>query len=159
MGRSDAKLYSRHPEWYDKDGFHRFPILELDSSRSVTPNVYSQAAKSKSVGEDGAPGYFCPAELEPELTKKLQYLGLRAHILLNALDISRTDIRLDAEGNPRLLEINTLPGLTPDYSDLCLQSTAEGIAYNDLILDILYLGASRWGMLEPRELQLETKKR
>src|SRR5574340_826845 len=47
MGRPDAKLYSRHPEWYDKDGFHRFPILELDSSRSVTPNVYSQAAKSK----------------------------------------------------------------------------------------------------------------
>jgi D-alanine-D-alanine ligase len=159
MGRSDAKLYSRHPEWYDKDGFHRFPILELDSSRSVTPNVYSQAAKSKSVGEDGAPGYFCPAELEPELTKKLQYLGLRAHILLNALDISRTDIRLDAEGNPRLLEINTLPGLTPDYSDLCLQSKAEGIAYNDLILDILYLGASRWGMLEPREVQLEGRKK
>jgi len=55
--------------------------------------------------------------------------------LLNALDISRTDIRLDAEGNPRLLEINTLPGLTPDYSDLCLQASAEGIAYNDLILD------------------------
>ena len=61
MGRPDIKTYSRHPEWYDKDGFHRFPILELDSSRSVTPNVYSQAAKSKSVGEEGAPGYFCPA--------------------------------------------------------------------------------------------------
>src|SRR5258708_29935796 len=152
MGRSDAKLYSRHPEWYDKDGFHRFPILELDSSRSVTPNVYSQAAKSKSVGEDGAPGYFCPAELEPELTKKLQYLGLRAHILLNALDISRTDIRLDAEGNPRLMEINTLPGLTPDYSDLCLQSKAEGIAYNDLILDILYLRPTPWSILYPLEV-------
>ncbi len=27
MGRADAKLYSRHPEWYEKDGFHRFPIL------------------------------------------------------------------------------------------------------------------------------------
>ncbi len=159
MGRSDAKLYSRHPEWYDKDGFHRFPILELDSSRSVTPNVYSQAAKSKSVGEEGAPGYFCPANLEPEITKKLQHLAWRAHILLNALDISRTDIRLDAEGNPRLLEINTLPGLTPGYSDLCLQADAEGIAYNDLILEILYMGASRWGMLEPREVQVEAKKR
>jgi len=158
MGRPDIKNYTRHPEWYDKDGFHRFPILELDNSRSVTPNVYSQAAKSKSIGEEGAPGYFCPAHLEPELEKKLHYLAWRAHILLGALDISRTDIRLDIEGNPRLMEINTLPGLTPDYSDLCLQAKAEGIDYTDLILEILYMAASRWGMVEQRELQFERPK-
>jgi D-alanine-D-alanine ligase len=152
LGRRDAKTFSRHPEWYEKDGFHRFPVLELDSSRSVTPNVYSQAAKSKEVGAEGAPGYFCPANIEPELDKKLKHFALRAHYLLYALDVSRTDIRLDEEGNPRLIEINTLPGLTPDYSDLCLQSKAEGIRYEDLILEILYLGASRWGMVEPREL-------
>jgi len=151
MGRPDAKLYSRHPEWYEKDGFHRFPVLELDSSRSVTPNVYSQASKSKEVGEEGAPDYVCPANIDPELDKKLKHFALRAHQLLYALDVSRTDIRLDDEGNPRLLEINTLPGLTPDYSDLCLQAKAEGIRYEDLILDILYLGASRWGMVEPRD--------
>lgn len=159
LGRADAKLYSRHPEWYEKDGFHRFPILELDSSRSVTPLVYSQAAKSKEVGEEGAPGYFCPAHLEPELEKKLKYFALRAHQLLYTLDISRTDIRLDDEGNPRLMEINTLPGLTPNYSDLCLQAAAEGIRYEDLVLEILYLGASRWGMLEPREYVPDTVKK
>lgn len=159
LGRADAKLYSRHPEWYEKDGFHRFPILELDMTRSVTPLVYSKEAKSKDVGEEGAPGYFCPAELEPELEKKLKYYALRAHLLLNTLDISRTDIRLDAQGNPRVMEINTLPGLTPDYSDLCLQSKAEGIRYEDLILEILYLGASRWGMVEPRDLNHENHKK
>jgi D-alanine-D-alanine ligase len=151
LGRADAKLYSRHPEWYEKDGFHRFPVLELDTSRSVTPWVYGIEAKSKEVGADGAPGYFCPAEIEPELEKKLKYFALRAHQLLYTLDVSRTDIRLDEDGNPRLIEINTLPGLTPDYSDLCLQAKAEGIRYEDLVLDILYLGASRWGMLEPRD--------
>jgi len=159
LGRSDAKIYSRHPEWYEKDGFHRFPILELDMTRSVTPMVYSQEAKSKDVGEEGAPGYFCPATIEPELEKKLKYYALRAHIILNALDISRTDVRLDAQGNPRVMEINTLPGLTPEYSDLCLQSKAEGIRYEDLILEILYLGASRWGMIEPREISSENHKK
>jgi D-alanine-D-alanine ligase len=159
IGRADAKLYSRHPEWYEKDGFHRIPILELDMTRSVTPMVYSKEAKSKDVGEEGAPGYFCPAELEPELEKKLKYFALRAHVLLNALDVSRTDVRLDKDGNPRVMEINTLPGLTPDYSDLCLQSAAEGIRYEDLILDILYLGASRWGMVEPREVVSEAAKK
>jgi D-alanine-D-alanine ligase len=155
MGRNDSKLFSRHPEWYDKDGFHRFAVLELDSSRSVTPHVYSQAAKAKDIGAEGAPGYICPANIDPELEKKLKHFAWRAHIVLNALDVSRTDIRLDDDGNPRLLEINTLPGLTPGYSDLCLQAAAEGIRYEDLILEILYLGASRWGMLEARDLPPE----
>ena len=159
LGRPDVKLFSRHPEWYEKDGFHRFPVLELDSSRSVTPNVYSQASKSKDVGEKGAPDYVCPANISPELEKKLKHFALRAHSLLYALDVSRTDIRLDDEGNPRLMEINTLPGLTPNYSDLCLQATAEGIRYEDLILEILYLGASRWGMIEAREQMLEPQKK
>jgi D-alanine-D-alanine ligase len=150
LGRRDAAAYSRHPEWYEKDGFHRFPILELDSSRSVTPNIYSQEAKSMSVGAAGAPEYLCPADVDPELNRKLQHLALRAHTLLGALDVSRTDIRLDAEGNPRLLEINTLPGLTMGYSDLCIQAAAEGMSYVNLILEILYLGASRWGLLTPR---------
>jgi D-alanine-D-alanine ligase len=159
LGRADSKKYSRHPEWFEKDGFHRFPVLELDSSRSVTPNIYSQAAKSKDVGEEGAPGYVCPADISPELDKKLKHFALRAHQLLFALDISRTDIRLDSDGNPRLIEINTLPGLTPNYSDLCLQGAAEGIRYEDLILEILYLGASRWGMVEARELTAEPVKK
>jgi D-alanine-D-alanine ligase len=159
IGRWDSKKYSRHPEWYDeKHGYHVFPVLELDSSRSVTPGVYSQAAKSKEVGEDGAPGYDCPAKIEPELTRKLQNLAVKAHMAIKAIDISRSDIRLNAEGEPMLIELNSLPGLTPRYSDLCLEAAAEGINYEDLILDILYLGASRWGMLEARELPQVSKR-
>ncbi len=159
MGRFDTVLYSRHPEWYEKDGFLRFPVLELDSSRSITPGVYGLEAKAQSVGSEGAPDYLCPAPIDPELTKKLHHLSYRAHVVLGALDVSRTDIRLDENGNPRLLEINTLPGLTPNYSDLCLQAKAQGISYEDLILEILYLGASRWGLLTPRDIPLPQKKK
>jgi D-alanine-D-alanine ligase len=159
MGRWDSKKYSRHPEWYDeKHGYHVFPILELDSSRSVTPGVYSNAAKLKEIGEEGAPGYVCPANVEPELARKLQNLAVRAHMAIKAIDVSRSDIRLNAEGEPMLIELNSLPGLTPGYSDLCLEAAAEGIAYDDLILDILYLGASRWGMLEARDLPSSGKR-
>lgn len=153
IGRWDAKRYSNHPEWYgEKHGYHVFPVLELDSSRSVTPGIYSQASKSKAVGEEGAPGYFCPAEISPELNRKLQSLAVKAHMAIKAIDVSRTDIRLNNEGEPVLIEINPLPGLTRGYSDLCLEAEADGISYEDLILEILYLGASRWGMLEPREI-------
>lgn len=158
MGRADSKLYSRHPEWYDVDGFHRFPIMELDSSTSITPGIYSNAAKNKDIGEEGAPEFYCPAQLDDELAKKLQYYAWRGHNLLGAQDISRVDIRLDAKGQPCLIEINTLPGLTPDFSDLCVIANADGISYQELILEILYLGASRWGLLEPRELSSSLQK-
>lgn len=158
IGRWDSKKYSRHPEWYEeKHGYHLFPVLELDSSRSVTPGVYSNAAKSKEIGEEGAPGYTCPAEISPELVRKLQNLAVKAHMSIKAIDISRTDIRLNAEGEPMLMELNSLPGLTPGYSDLCLEAAAEGISYEDLILDILYLGASRWGMVEARAVKASKK--
>ncbi len=158
LGRRDAALYSRHPEWYEKDGFHRLPVLELDITRSVTPSVYGLEAKAQSVGSEGAPDYLCPAPIDPEMTRKLQHLAYRAHVILGSLDVSRTDVRLDAEGNPRLLEINTLPGLTPGYSDLCIQASAHSISYEDLILEILYLGASRWGLIEARQDPEQHKK-
>ncbi len=146
IGRPDAKLKSRHPEWYSPRGFHQFPILELESSRASTPGIYSHEAKAHLVGEEGAPQYLCPADVDEELARKMKRLALRAHNLLGALDVSRVDVRLDADGNPRLIEINPLPGLTPGYSDLCIQAAADGIAYEELILEILYLGASRWGL-------------
>ena len=148
IGGPYASRFSRHPEWYNIDSFHQFPILELDSSNAATPGLYSYAAKAKLPGERGAPEYICPTDIEPELERRLLRIGLQAHIAIGALDISRVDIRLDTKGNPQLLEINPLPGLTPGYSDICIQAAAEGIPYEDLILEILYLAAGRWGLLE-----------
>jgi D-alanine-D-alanine ligase len=74
------------------------------------------------------------------------------------LDVSRIDVRLDAYGRPHLLEINTLPGMTPDFSDLCILAKAEGLSYTDLILEILYLGASRFDLLsEPVRVPASTR--
>lgn len=151
MGRKDAALFSRHPEWYGPDGFHRFPVLEVDSSRSVTPGIYGHKAKTLHEGDTGVPGFLCPADVDPALFDELQNLAIAAHQALGSLDVSRVDIRLDAENRPRLIEINTLPGLTPDFSDLCVISNAEGISYQELILEILYLGASRFGLLKAVE--------
>ncbi len=150
LGREDAKLYARRPELFAEDGFHRFPILEIDSHRSITPGVYSHAAKSKDMFENGAPGYLCPADVSQELHDTLQSLAMKAHNAIRAQDVSRVDFRLDSQGNPVLLEINTLPGLNPAISDICIMSDAENLPYKDLILEILYLAASRYKMIAPR---------
>ena len=99
--------------------------------------------------EDGVPSFLCPAPIDRHLRTQLQELAIRAHRALDALDVSRIDIRLDAAGKPRLIEINALPGLTPGFSDLCLIAAAGGWSYEDLILEILYLGASRYDLVIP----------
>lgn len=152
LGRSDAQASARNPQLFRADGFHRFPILEVDNRNTVTPGVYGNAAKSLHPGEAGIPNFICPAPVTPELAEELSNLAIRAHLAVDALDVSRVDVRMDAEGRPRLLEINTLPGLTPGFSDLCVLANAEGISYTSLILEVLYLGASRWGLLrQPAE--------
>jgi D-alanine-D-alanine ligase len=154
LGRDGASRFSRRPALYGKDGFHRFPVLEVDHRISVTPGVYGHQAKSLNFGEEGIPEFICPADVPAELADELQALAIAGHQAIGALDVSRLDIRLDAAGKPRLIEINSLPGLTPGFSDLCLIAGAEGLTYTDLILEILYLGASRFGLLPPAGAQV-----
>jgi D-alanine-D-alanine ligase len=157
LGRADAARYSRRPELYAADGFHRFPVLEIDSYRCVTPGMYGHAAKTLGIEEAGSPGYFCPADVDAELWETLQNLAISAHNAIGALDISRVDIRLDEYDVPNLVEINTLPGLTPNFSDLCVMANTEGLSYRDLILEVLYLAASRHGLILPRSLSAEMR--
>ena len=147
MGRCDAARWSRHPHWYDANGFHHFPVLEVVSQHSVTPGIYGHAAKSLHYGEAGIPDFICPAKISYDFARQLTELAIQAHQSIGALDISRVDIRLDQNSQPCLIEINTLPGLTPDFSDLCVIAKAQGISYRDLILEILYLGAARYGLM------------
>lgn len=139
----------RHPDFYNHQGFHFFPISEVDTNKSLTPGVYSKKLKKMYAGHPEGVQTLCPASIDFGLQQKLYSLALRAHEAIGALDFSRTDLRLDARGEPVLMEINTIPGLSRDFSDLCLQTKAEGIAYSDLILEIFYLGATRWGLLSP----------
>jgi D-alanine-D-alanine ligase len=151
MGRADAAQFSPRPSIYGPDGFHRFPLLEVDSSASVTPGIYGHIAKTLHTGDAGVPQFICPATVEEPLATNLQDLAIKAHNAIGALDVSRVDIRLDKNGIPRLMEINTLPGLTRGFSDLCIISDADNWNYRDIILEILYLGASRFGMVTPSD--------
>lgn len=156
LGREDALKYTRHPEWYAADGFVRLPVEEVDNSFSATPGVYGNFTKTLHFGDEGIPGFICPAPIPADLATELQNLAINAHKAIGSLDVSRVDIRMDAQGHPRLIEINTLPGLTPDFSDICVISHAAGIRYTDLILEILYLGASRFGLLSSEPIQETT---
>jgi len=140
-------------EFYDSDGYHWFPILEIDTLSSVSPLIYGHDAKSIDLGEQGAPNYLCPADIPESLRARLINLTRRAAEALDVNDVSRVDFRMGVDGEPYLLEINTLPGLNPKISDLCIMAASEQMQYQTLINEILYLAAQRFGLeMSTREL-------
>ena len=59
------------------------------------------------------------------------------------------DFRLDEDtGKPYILEVNPLPGLNPEYSDLCIEARAQGWSYERLLLTIVNLASVRQGLLD-----------
>lgn len=145
IGNRGNPAFRYRPELYDADGYHWFPILEIDTISSVSPTIYGHDAKALDIGTEGAPNYLCPADISQTLRARLIDLTRRAAEALDVRDVSRVDFRMGADGEPYLLEINTLPGLNPQLSDLCIMAASEGISHQVLISEILHLAAERYG--------------
>lgn len=94
--------------------------------------------------------YACPAPLMPELEQHLYLLTAAVFRVTGCKDVARVDYRLDAENNnkPYILEVNPLPGLNPNYSDLCIQAAAAGWTYEELVSAIVEEAAWRYGMVQ-----------
>jgi D-alanine-D-alanine ligase len=70
-------------------------------------------------------------------------IALAAWRGIGARDAGRVDLRVDATGELQVLELNPLPGLHPEHSDLPMACTAVGVAYLDLIGEIVDSAAGR----------------
>ncbi|MFL7795241.1 MAG: D-alanine--D-alanine ligase [Anaerolineae bacterium] len=134
----------RWNDLYDERGYHLFPVLEIDANEGVGQGLYNTASKSYIPGEEGAPLYLCPADIPASL--EIKSLAVSAFEAIDGLDLGRVDFRLGSDGRPYLLEINTLPGLNPIVSDLCIMARADGLPYADLINEVLRLAMRRYGL-------------
>jgi D-alanine-D-alanine ligase len=80
------------------------------------------------------------------LRDQLEDLALRAYRAVECKDAGRLDTRLDKDGRPYLLEINALMGLRPKSSALPIIARQAGMAYPQLIAEILQHAIERWGL-------------
>jgi D-alanine-D-alanine ligase len=87
--------------------------------------------------------YECPAKLTPTELKGVERVCRETFTALDCRDVARVDLRMNARGEIYVIEVNPLPGLTPNYSDLCLIATAANIDYRSLIGEILAGGLKR----------------
>ncbi len=73
---------------------------------------------------------------EEEFVEKLQEIALLAYKVLELKDLSRVDFRVNREGTPYLLEVNTIPGLT-ELSLFPMACKRVGIDFKELISMLL----------------------
>ena len=78
-----------------------------------------------------------PFQEDEALAREAMELALRTWRGLGCRDGGRVDLRADAEGRLHVLEVNPLPGLNPNHSDLPILAGNQGITYRDLIALVL----------------------
>ncbi|HVM49917.1 MAG TPA: D-alanine--D-alanine ligase [Candidatus Acidoferrum sp.] len=99
------------------------PLVEV---RPKT-GIYDYATKYTA----GTTEYLCPAPFDKATTARVQEAGLGAFRAIGGRDYSRVDVIVKPGGEPVVLEINTLPGMT-DSSLLPKAAAAAGIGYAEL---------------------------
>jgi D-alanine-D-alanine ligase len=111
------------------------PVVELD--------LRGDAAKIR-VDEGRDPlEKICPAPLKSEQTAQLQAIARRAFIALGLNDYGRIDVRMDKDGNPHVLEINSMADLGQDGAYV-FSARHAGYSYEALINRILNVAAARY---------------
>ncbi len=104
------------------------PVLEL----IPTTRFYDYEAKYTK----GATEFVIPARLPEKTYKATQGVAVDAHNVLLCRGFSRVDMMVSSEGQPWVLEVNTMPGMT-ELSDLPAEAEAEGMDYDGLVREML----------------------
>jgi len=112
------------------------PLIRLETPR----DFYDYEAKYQA----DTTRYHCPAGLPAEQENRFKALSLRAFQAVGASSWGRVDFMLDADGEPWLIEVNTVPGMT-DHSLVPMAARQHGWDMPELVWRILEAGMQARG--------------
>jgi D-alanine-D-alanine ligase len=118
------------PEHRNGKDIWALPILELRPKSRA--GFYDFEAKYTK----GMTEFILPAELSEDLTRKCQQTAVATFRALQCSGYARVDMIVSGDGQPYVLEVNTLPGMT-DTSDLPAMAKEAGMEYDQLVERIL----------------------
>lgn len=100
------------------------PIIEIVPKNEI----YDYESKYTEGGSE----HIIPARISDELTEQIKQYAVAAHRVLGCKTYSRVDFLLTNDGTPYILEVNTLPGMTPTslFPD---SAQSENITYDEMI--------------------------
>jgi D-alanine-D-alanine ligase len=108
---------------------HRvLPMIRLETDRKF----YDYVAKYQS--DDTR--YICPCGLPEAKEQELGEVMLNAFHAIDASGWGRVDFMLDSNGQPWLIEANTVPGMT-SHSLVPMAAKQAGIGFDELVIEIL----------------------
>jgi D-alanine--D-alanine ligase len=81
--------------------------------------------------------FECPAALSTAEVKRVEKIVRDTFTALGCRDVARVDLRMAKDGTFYVIEVNPLPGLTPDFSDLCMIAKVAGMDFRTLVGEIL----------------------
>ena len=84
----------------------------------------------------GRTEYFCPADITEDEAERCRQTAIKVFQVLKGRGFPRVDVILDNQGIPQVLEMNTIPGLTPT-SLLPMAAREMGLEFDELVVEIL----------------------
>jgi D-alanine-D-alanine ligase len=112
-----------------------FPVIDIRTPGDSWYDYKHRYAK-------GLSEHVIPAPLPPDVYASVQDMAVKAHVTLGCRDLSRVDFVVEPGGRIALLEVNTLPGMTPTslYPD---GAAAAGISFEQLVEQLVRRALSR----------------
>ena len=89
--------------------------------------------------------YECPAKLPASVLREVENAALTVFDALGCRDVARLDFRI-RDGTPYFIEINPLPGLNPESSDLVIMANLIDVSHADLVTQIVNAAIARAGV-------------
>lgn len=117
-----------------------FPVIHIEP----VDGFYDIKNKYPWMTGEGKTLYHCPADLDEATTKQVQEVALAAFRSCGTEVYGRVDVMLRGDGEPFVLEINTIPGMTSS-SLLPKAALAVGIEFPDLCVRIIELSLAARG--------------
>lgn len=113
----------------ERDGVpYCLPIIEIQP----VAGFYDYSSKYT----PGMSEYLIPAPLSDATTKAVESASLDAYAALGCASYGRVDLRLDDEGCPYVLEVNTVPGMTAS-SLVPKAAAAAGLSFSDFLEEVV----------------------
>jgi D-alanine-D-alanine ligase len=121
----------------ERDQVEALPVIEI----RTPPNSWYDYEHRYT---PGLSEHLLPAPLPPAQYQRVQEIAAAAHQALGCRDLSRADFVVPSEGEPILLEVNTLPGMTPTslFPDAAKAVGIDFPALVSLLIEQAYLRKS-----------------
>jgi D-alanine-D-alanine ligase len=110
------------------DGVPR--IMTYDSKWTVASEAYQKILS------------LCPADLDREVEREVSALATRVYHLLGCRDYARIDFRLDANGRPVVVDVNTNPDLEEEVG-FVVAANHSGRTFAETIRDVMATALAR----------------